>query len=161
VRDAHLPKRKHLRRLERLTIDGPIVFFLTVCVHGRQPVLTCSAAHDVLVEAWRRAEPQHGWLVGRYVTMPDHVHFFASPVGANAKSLSHFVRAWKWSTARRLRRAVAGAFRWQREFFDHLLRGSESYAGKWEYVRQNPVRADLVARPEEWPYQGEISVIRV
>jgi hypothetical protein len=41
-------------------------------------------------------------------------------------------------------------------FFDHLIRHSESYAEKWEYVRLNPVRAGLVKTCQEWPWQGEI-----
>ena len=45
---------------------------------------------------------------------------------------------------------------WQPGFFDHLLRRDESYAQKWDYVWHNPVRAKLVAQPEDWPYQGEI-----
>ena len=45
---------------------------------------------------------------------------------------------------------------WERGLFDHLIRNAESYAQKWEYVRQNPVRAGLVERAEDWPYQGEI-----
>jgi len=44
-------------------------------------------------------------------------------------------------------------------FFDHLLRNDESYAQKWEYVRENPVRAGLVHCSEDWPYQGEIVYI--
>ena len=43
--------------------------------------------------------------------------------------------------------------------FDHVLRNDESYAQKWEYVRENPVRAGLVAEWHEWPYQGEIALI--
>ena len=49
---------------------------------------------------------------------------------------------------------------WQEGFFDHLLRSGESYAQKWEYVRMYPVRAGLSARPEEWPYQGEMVPLR-
>ena len=45
---------------------------------------------------------------------------------------------------------------WQKTFFDHLLRSSESYSEKWNYVRENPVRAGLVANAEDWPYVGEI-----
>jgi len=45
---------------------------------------------------------------------------------------------------------------WQRVFFDHLLRSEESYAQKWDYVRENPVRAGLVAHSNEWTYLGEI-----
>ena len=43
---------------------------------------------------------------------------------------------------------------WQRSFFDH-----ERYAQKWNYVRENPVRAGLVNNPNKWPYSGEIVII--
>jgi hypothetical protein len=43
--------------------------------------------------------------------------------------------------------------------FDHVLRSDESYAEKWNYVRDNPVRAGLVKSADNWRYQGEIAVI--
>ena len=45
---------------------------------------------------------------------------------------------------------------WQRRFFDHVLRSDESYAQKWNYVRENPIRAGLVTVAEDWRYSGEI-----
>lgn len=45
---------------------------------------------------------------------------------------------------------------WQVDTFDHILRSAESYAEKWNYVRENPVRAALVAKSDDWPWQGEI-----
>jgi serpin B len=48
---------------------------------------------------------------------------------------------------------------WQPGFHDHLLRSDESYAAKWDYVFQNPVRAGLVSHAEDWPYAGEIAWI--
>jgi putative transposase len=42
---------------------------------------------------------------------------------------------------------------WEEGFFDHLLRSDESMSEKWDYVVQNPVRAGLVKRAEDWPYQ--------
>ncbi len=45
---------------------------------------------------------------------------------------------------------------WQKGFFDHILRSAESYDQKWDYVRQNPVRAGLVREAQDWPYQGEV-----
>jgi len=41
--------------------------------------------------------------------------------------------------------------------FDRLLRSDESLSAKWEYIRQNPVRAGLVADPDEWPYQYQFN----
>jgi hypothetical protein len=50
---------------------------------------------------------------------------------------------------------------WQRQFFDHLLRSPQSYGDKWTYVRENPVRARLVAKAEDWPYAGEIEALEL
>ena len=46
---------------------------------------------------------------------------------------------------------------WQRAAWDRQLRRGDSYAAKWEYVRNNPVRHNLVPRPDDWPYQGEVN----
>ena len=39
---------------------------------------------------------------------------------------------------------------WDEESFDHVLRSWESWEEKREYIRQNPVRAGLVRRPEDY-----------
>ncbi|HTS17484.1 MAG TPA: transposase [Verrucomicrobiae bacterium] len=155
----HMPDdpHKHLRRLERVWLESP-VYFATACTYRRQPILAATAVADILTEEWRAAAERHRWLVGRYVIMPDHVHFFCS-VQSNAKRLSEFVRLWKQWTTKRAVAALAkrGPARlWQQGFFDHVLRSEESYAQKWEYVRQNPVRAGLISHAEDWPFQGEI-----
>ncbi|OYU99749.1 MAG: hypothetical protein CFE26_25115 [Verrucomicrobiales bacterium VVV1] len=89
--------------------------------------------------------------------MPDHVHFFAMPLPAEAKPLSVAVGKWKeWSAKKILKlHTEAGPLR-QPEFFDHLLRSRESRAEKWSYVRENPVRAGLVARAEDWLFSGAV-----
>jgi hypothetical protein len=48
---------------------------------------------------------------------------------------------------------------WQTDHWDTRLRSGESYDAKWEYVRNNPVRAGLVKTADEWPYQGELNVL--
>jgi putative transposase len=110
----------------------------------------------MLVEEWKAAHSRHGWAVGRYVIMPDHVHLFCS-AEMDAKPLPKFVQAWKQWTSKRITREldVTGPV-WQEQFFDHVLRSSESYSQKWEYLRENPVRAGLVAAADDWPWQGEI-----
>src|SRR5262249_56507443 len=67
---------KHLRRrLERVWIDFPI-YYVTTCVRNRKRILAQDEVARILVEEWRAARRRHGWAVGRYVIMPDHVHFF-------------------------------------------------------------------------------------
>lgn len=151
---------KHLSRLDRVWIRDPIYFVTTSTLHRRR-VLANDTAHTICIEVWENTRSLYGWHVGRYVVMPEHVHFFCAP-GRNAKPLGTFVCKWKEWTAKYLhRRADVAVPLWQEEFFDHLLRSSESYSQKWEYVRQNPVRADLVAHQEDWPYQGCLTDLRV
>ena len=151
---------KHLRRLDRVWIDCPL-YFITVCTMRRRGVLHRKAAADILVDEWRNADQRHGWVIGRYVIMPDHVHFFCAPQ-LDAKTLSQFIAAWKQWTSKRImnllpRSATAATTSlWQREFFDHVLRSDESYAEKWNYVLENPVRAGLVSDADNWKYSGEI-----
>jgi putative transposase len=89
--------------------------------------------------------------------MPDHIHFFCTP--ATECDLSRFVGGFRQESTRRAWEAGWQGKLWQREFFDRLLRGDESYERKWLYVRDNPVRAGLCQRPDEWRWQGELGVL--
>jgi putative transposase len=154
---------KHLHRLERIWIDAPI-YFVTTCAKNRRPLLACDEVANIMIDEWRAAHDRHGWAIGRYVVMPDHVHFFCRPE-LGAKSLSEFVGFWKSYTSRKIhalglpRSTPAATTLWQREFFDHVLRSAESYGEKWNYVRDNPVRAGLVSTADEWKYAGEIETL--
>ena len=155
--NGFVAEHRHLKRLDRIWAVHP-VYFITVCTQGHRSVLATSKAMEYLQREWESARQRHGWLIGRYVVMPDHVHFFCAEQAEGAKHpLSRFVGSWKEWTAK----GILGLFKmpgplWQEEFFDHVLRSDESYAEKWAYVCENPVRAGLVAKWEEWPYQGGV-----
>lgn len=89
--------------------------------------------------------------------MPNHVHLFVR--GPDDFRLGVWIGMLKQSLAKRILPPGQRLPIWQRGFFDHLLRSDESYAQKWEYVRQNPVRAELVTMSKDWPYSGEIVII--
>jgi REP element-mobilizing transposase RayT len=137
-----------------------------MCTKNRRSVLARDEASEILIREWNAAQKRHGWAVGRYVIMPDHVHFFCRPE-PGARKLSEFIGAWKSWTSRRINAlggprsatAATAAALWQREFFDHVLRSTESYSEKWNYVFDNPVRAGLVSTAQEWKYAGEIETL--
>jgi putative transposase len=41
---------------------------------------------------------------------------------------------------------------WQREYFDRILRSAEDIRTKAEYICENPVRAGLVERVDDYPW---------
>ncbi len=128
----------------------PTIVFLTVCTHQRRPCLSNETAHQLIQEAWFKADH---WLVGRYVILPDHLHLFAAPTDKDTP-LENWVRFWKSL----FRRSYPDpSFRWQSGYWDRTLRRGESYDEKWEYVRNNPVRHGLVRNASDWAYQGELN----
>jgi putative transposase len=147
---------RHLRRLRLVHVREPVIF-ITTCVAGRRHLLANPTAQRILTEEWRAMSARRGWAVGRYVVMPDHVHFFVRARGADAEPLQTAIGRWKEWSARRigLTSGRPGGL-WQSEFFDHVLRSEESRSAKWNYVRENPVRAGLAMNAEEWPYSGFI-----
>jgi putative transposase len=136
--------------------NAPVIHFVTVCTKDRRPLLGSAEAHRAIVDAWKVADRSK---VGRYVILPDHVHFFCAPVQVRADYLKPWVRYWKSLTTRSMASVAEGEL-WQRDFWDTQLRREESYDAKWEYVRCNPVRHGLVQYVTEWPHQGEMHVLK-
>ena len=48
----------------------------------------------ILIDEWRNAHDRHGWAIGRYVIIPDHVHFLCR-AELDAKTLPKFMQRWK------------------------------------------------------------------
>jgi REP element-mobilizing transposase RayT len=87
--------------------------------------------------------------------MPDHLHLFVA-IDAEQLSLSEWMKSLKGTLSSKLRVQGHAPPDWQKGFFDHVLRSGDSYSTKWNYVRENPVRAGLAIDWEQWPYLGEI-----
>jgi putative transposase len=150
------PGRKHpahhpvIERFNRAS-----VVFVTVCSKNRKPIFTREAVHELMMRAWRKADQ---WMVGRYVLMPDHIHFFCSPVGLEYPPLKKWITFWKSMVSRNWPNPEEQPI-WQTDFWDTQLRKGDSYSGKWHYVRNNPVRAGLVGEVDDWPYQGTMETL--
>ncbi|HVK19342.1 MAG TPA: hypothetical protein VM533_20580 [Fimbriiglobus sp.] len=148
-----LPRRKHPAHGVFTYPHRPTIVYLTVCTHHRRPWLATDENHDLIRSVWQAAT---GWLVGRYVLMPDHMHLFAAP-GTMDIEFDSWVTFWK---SQFRKRHSDKSIRWQTDHWDTRLRHDERYEEKWEYVVSNPVRAGLAARPEDWPFQGELFELR-
>jgi len=148
---SSLPRRPP--RLQSVYNGTPLVF-VTFCTHERQAVLASDDVHSAFCAAADRMA-HAGNAVGRYVIMPDHAHVFLR-IGIEGR-LGQAVKCLREAVTKSLRLRIPGIRVWQPGFFDHVLRSAESYAEKWEYVRNNPVRAGLVKNADEWRFQGEVT----
>ena len=89
------------------------------------------------------------------VIMPNHVHLLLSILRDKNGwpfPLAELLQSLRSSSAHSVNKLLhtSGPV-WQEESFDHVLRSDQSVKEKLEYIRQNPVRARLVKRPEDYP----------
>jgi putative transposase len=142
---AERPQRKHLPHDIPNWVEDGAVFFITICAAERsKPTLTVDPVPRVLMDAIAHYHKAARWYCHLFVIMPDHIHALISL--PRDEELRTTIAQWKSYTAK------AGAFHWQRDFFDHRLRAEESFDEKAHYIRQNPVRAGLTNAPEHWPH---------
>jgi putative transposase len=131
-----------------------VVVFVTFNVRNRCSVLSNPALHEAFLASAREA---NAWRIGEYVIMPDHVHLFCGPATVPCASIAAWVRFLK---SRVSVRVAGNAWKWQADFWDTQMRSGRQYAEKWAYVKENPVRKQLVQKADQWPYQGIINELR-
>jgi len=126
--------------------EHDVVYFLTICVSVRQNLLANDAAWNVIQKILRRLSR---WKTLCIVVMPDHIHLLTAPLEREL-SIASFLKWFKRWFNENYHCDIP--WRWQPGGFDRLLRSSESLHEKWNYIRENPVRAGLVHHWKEWPY---------
>ncbi|HEY6071559.1 MAG TPA: transposase [Chthoniobacterales bacterium] len=142
-----------LQRLEETFQRFPI-YFVTACTNERRQILNNEDIHSRLIEFGKEGESRGAWL-GAYVLMPDHLHAFVA-LDEERLTLSAWVKSLKNALSKTLRLQGVPSSHWQKGFFDHVLRSDDSYTEKWNYVRENPIRAGLAKQSSEWQFLGEI-----
>jgi len=121
------------------------IFFYNNLLQKRDTNQLCHPeVASVLFQSMQFYQRQQRWFVPILLLMPDHVHFLAS-FSMDVK-MTNVVASWKRFTSNHAK------INWQRDFFDHRLRGNEGWREKSDYILQNPVRAGLIGKCEDWPY---------
>jgi len=104
VPDNEFPKRKRPAAGVYEQPNEPILVFATVCTKDRQGWLANAAVHQLLRVVWTEAGD---WLLGRYVIMPDHLHFFAAPSFQCGSSFNAWIEFWKSQFTKRFRKELS------------------------------------------------------
>ena len=159
-----LPQRKHLRRRE----TGFNCRLLTFSCYHQFQLFGKPAIRDVFMHALARARDKHGFELFAWVDMPEHVHLLVRPqpdqlwhpIAAALKTSVARTVVHRWRTLRapilpRMTDMHGKPRFWQRGGgFDRNVRSMAEFTREVRYIHRNPVAAELVARPEEWPHSS-------
>ena len=138
---AYRGRLPHLAKPDR-------TYFVTFCTQAREILM--QEARDVVLQS---CTYDHGALcwIDCVVVMPDHVHLIVTPY--DSSTVQCVLRRIKSASAYRVNRSTGrtGPL-WQRESFDRMVRSEENLQKKREYIFNNPVRAGLVSRCDEYKW---------
>ena len=112
-------------------------------------LLADSKNGSVVRDALERFDGER-YLLLAWVIMPNHVHVMIEQVAGHR--LADVVQSWKSFTAHALNKERGSRGKvWAPEYFDRYVRDERHYANAKYYIENNPVKARLVGRPEDWP----------
>jgi REP element-mobilizing transposase RayT len=129
------------RRLERYLDQGYGQAFL-------KEHRVATMIQDVLLGSDSRSYRLSAWVI-----MPNHIHMLATRF--ESYTLADIMQSLKSITSHKANRILKrhGQF-WMLDYFDRYIRNAEHFAKTLRYIEDNPVKAGLCKRPEDWPFSS-------
>jgi putative transposase len=150
-----MPPERKIIRLAPNRYLGRGTYFVTCCTDGRRPIFRDSARASWIIQTLKTVSESTGFKVHAYCVMPDHLHVVVEGCSDDC-DLGRFVKALKQLTAFHSKKE-SGETLWQRRFYDHILRPSDSLDAVAWYVWLNPVRAGLCTDAKTYPHSGSFT----
>lgn len=162
-----MKKNRKLNRLNNFDYSSEGLYFITSCVHDKICHLGEVVNEEMRLNNYGMiAEQQWLWLEEQYShinlysysIMPNHIHGIieidkskiietdsGNTTGTNTpkepikiKSISELIGAYKTTTSKHIHLAGLNEFKWQRSFYDHIIRDARSFEKISNYIENNP-----------------------
>jgi putative transposase len=138
------------------------VHFLTFSCYKRRRLLDDDSSKRIVIGVLSSQLARQKAGCAGFVVMPDHVH--ALICFREAGQLSYFMKQWKQRSSvnikrnlkeRRIGYAESAPLSnpvWQEGYYSFNVHSEGKLVAKLNYMHGNPVKAGLVARPEDWQF---------
>ena len=164
--DNHMVIKEKRHRLPREFYKGKISAVFTLCL---EKGVTDVASDINVASGFSLSKPKivntfteilgsiiekAGCIVPVYCFMPDHQHLMIT--GTRGESdIRKAIVSYKQKTGFWMSKNNS-EIRWQKDFYDHVVRTNEDIATQVKYILDNPVRKGLVSSWDEYPFKGSI-----
>lgn len=141
---------QHLKTFDYLGLHR---YFLTFCTYERHRLFVTADRVAVVHAQFLRAATLARVQVLAYCFMPNHVHLLTEGQSEDSDG-KRFIAHAKQLSGFHFKKQFAGERLWQRYGFERTLRTDESTLRVARYMLENPVRAGLVTRVQDYPFLG-------
>jgi REP-associated tyrosine transposase len=140
-------------------------YFITLCSFNKKIIFSKITNSKIILSAvgkiakdYLEEIPNHfdDVFIEEYIIMPNHIHLIINIVGVQnfeplrneyqkiiPKSIGSIIRAYKTTVTIWCRKNGYSNFRWQRNFFEHIIRNEEDHFRIREYIQNNPLQWEL------------------
>jgi REP element-mobilizing transposase RayT len=116
--------------------------------HMKNPAIACVVSSAIKYGA----DPLRLYALHAWVAMSNHVHLLIEP-HVELRRITESIKRYSARKANKIL-ALTGQPFWQIESYDHWVRTNDEFDNIIRYIEFNPVKAGLVANPEEYPWSS-------
>jgi putative transposase len=149
-----MPIREKTHRLDRELYKGIVSVSFTLCILDKKPAFIESDIVDAFIEILTDLVRKAPYKIPVFCFMPDHLHLIIQGTSGDSdiwKTVVAFKqRSGFWLASNR------PAIKWQKDFYDHIIRNDEKLTIQIKYILDNPMRNGLTLSWEQYPYKGAI-----
>ena len=156
-------KRKP-NRLQNYDYSQAGYYFVTICTQNRvnyfgkieRQLMHLNEIGEIVKNQWVWLSTQYDYVeLDTYIVMPNHLHGIliirscrdrSRPVSTGTKkikSLSELIGAFKTTSSKQIHKYGLSRFKWQRSFYDHIIRNEKSLDNIRAYIQNNPLNWEL------------------
>ena len=143
-------EKKH--RLPKEVYRGEQVVAFTGNIKYRKPLFENTSAFKNIEQLLLKSLQQHNCDSYVYLFMPDHFHFILTGKDSDS-NIKKCIDSFKQQSGYWLYKNMP-KFKWQKDYYDHILRSNEDLVGQVRYILNNPVRAGMVDYWKQYQMRG-------
>ena len=128
---------------------------LRFCTDARQFLFTSEAHVNLVRTQIQRSANENAFAVIAYCFMPDHLHLLIEGTNPDSDCKKFIARSKQYSGFQFAREFQTRL--WQRYGFERVLRDCESTTVVARYIVNNPIRAGLATRVQDYPFVGSLA----
>ncbi|HVW76089.1 MAG TPA: transposase [Alloacidobacterium sp.] len=128
-------------------------FFITAVTANRRRLFQITSNAELLLNLFNEDRAKNRYQLHAFVIMPDHIHLLITP--APNVSIEKAMQFIKGGFSFRLKSKLDV---WQSGFTKRRIEDARDYANHANYIHENPVRAKLFTRPEDFPYSSAANI---
>ncbi len=144
--------REKRHRLPEAAYQGKITAAFTAVVVQRNALFTDPDIVRTFQKILLNELSAHCCSSPVFVFMPDHLHLLLSG-NRDDSSVYRCMNMFKQKSGYWLARHRP-LYRWQKDYYDHIIRSERDFQAQIRYILMNPVKAGLCRRWKEYPWKG-------